>query len=188
MDNIIKNIFFIIFMAYSTSMFSQGKKKIFVDAKEDFVVFIDNDITVSKKQIETTDVTVFVKMNNNGFNYTLLLSKIFEHDFVNGNLLDTEYENYFLKTCDCSIMDVEQVIYNNIKTLRYKIKVEDSGKTFIGFNDSFVSDGILYNVLFLTYESDFKKQSLNYPSIMNTLIINGRTTIDNYNEYERSEN
>lgn len=177
-------IFSLLAVVFTTTVYSQNKKTIYVDDKQDYVVFLDNNVKYNNKNIEGTEVDAFVKTNDNKFNYTLLISKIFENNFTKGNLLDNSYETYFLSTCNCSIEEKEVIFYNNLKTLRYKIKTQNGDNNFIGYNDSFVSEGLLYNVLFLSFENDFEVQEKNYPDIMNTLIINGRTTIDNYKEYE----
>ena len=49
-----------------------------------------------------------------------------------------------------------------------------------------MSGKYLYNILFLTFEKDFANQKINFYEIMNTLIINGKTTVDNYSEYEKN--
>lgn len=100
--------------------------------------------------------------------------------------MDVEYEEYFKSTCNCIILDGEIVIYNNVKTLRFNIEAARNGEKFIGYNDSFVSGDILYNVLFLAFEKDFEEHKSEYSNIMNSLMINGKTTIDSYKEYEET--
>ncbi len=179
-----KKIILFITIIYSCNVCSQSKKSFYVDDKQDYVILLDKDIKASNKDVQGTEVDVFVKISKSGFNYTLLISKIFEHNFLKGNLLDENYEKYYADTCECIILDKEVILYSNLKTLRYKIKVMNEENTFIGYNDSFVSGDFLYNVLFLTYENDFDKEQQKYSNIMNTLIVNGKTTIDNYKEYE----
>jgi hypothetical protein len=174
----------IIILIFTTNLYSQNKKSIYVDDKQDYVILLDKNIKVSNRDIQGTEVDVFVKSSENKFNYTLLISKIFEHNFIKGNLLDDDYETYFLNTCGCSILERELIYYNNLKTLRYKIEAKKGDNTFIGYNDSFVNEGLLYNILFLTYEKGFDSQKQKYSEIMNTFIVNGKTTIDNYKEYE----
>ncbi|WP_417872681.1 hypothetical protein [Xanthomarina gelatinilytica] len=183
-----KNIIVTVIFLFAYNIYAQEKKAIFVDDKQDYVVFLDKDVKVSNRDIQGTEVDVFAKTKDKKFNYTLLVSKIFEHNFTKGNLLDESYESYYLSTCGCSIIDKEIIYYNNLKTLRYKIKTVNGDNTFIGYNDSFVSNGLLYNVLFLAFENDFDEESVKYSPIMNTLIINGRTTIDNYSEYGNVSN
>lgn len=173
----------LIIILFSTKFYAQNKKAIYVDDKQDYVVFLDNDVKSSSKNIEGTEVDVFAKTNDDKFSYTLLISKIFDHNFTEGNLLDESYEEYFLSTCGCSIIERELIYYNNLKTLRYKIKAVNGENVFIGYNDSFVSNNLLYTVLFLAFEKDFEEQEKNHSNILNTLMVNGKTTIDNYKEY-----
>lgn len=179
-----KKLTLLIIVLCSTKFYAQNKKTIYVDDKQDYVVFLDSDTKTSSKVVKGTEVDVFAKSTKDKFNYTLLISKIFEHNFTKGNLLDDSYEEYFLSTCECSILDRELIYYNNLKTLRYKVKAVNGENVFIGYNDSFVSGDLLYNVLFLAFEKDFKEEEKKYSDIMNTLIINGKTTIDNYSEYD----
>lgn len=171
-----------IFLTLVFNSYSQTKKEIYVDDKKDYVVLLGKDIKYSSRDIQGTEIDTFVKTSNNTFNYTLLISKIFEHNFISGNLLGDSYEEYFLNTCNCSILDKEIILYNNLKTLRYKIKTKNGENTFIGYNDSFIGGEFLYNILFLTFEDDFEEQSKQFSEIMNTLIINGKTTIDGYKD------
>lgn len=179
-----KKVILLIIIIYVSDVYSQNEKSFFIEEKQSYAILLDNDIKVSKKDLKGTEVSVFVKTNESGFNYTLLITKIYEHNFPNGNLMDKAYEKYNSSTCSCTIIDEEVVQYNNLKTLRYKIKVIDKENVFIGYNDSFVSNGLLYNVLFLTFENDFNEQQKKYHSIIDSFLINGRTTIDNYKENE----
>ncbi len=178
-------IILLISITFVTSIFSQTKKNIYVDDKQDYVILLNKNINVSNKDMQDAEVDVFTSSSNGKFNFTLLISKIFEHNFKEGNILDDTYEDYYKSTCGCSILDKEIVYYNNLRTLRYKIKIIKANKTFIGFNDSFVSNNLLYNVLFLTFEDKFSKQQEKYYDIMNDFLINGKTTIDNYKEYKK---
>jgi len=179
-----KKIILFIAIIYSYNVCSQSNKSFYVDDKQDYVVLLDKDIKPSNRDVEGTEVDVFVKMSESEFNYTLLISKIFEHNFLKGNLLDDAYEKYYSDTCECTILNKEVINYNNLRGLRFKIKVQSDENTFIGYNDSFVSGDLLYNILFLTFENDFDLQKQKYSEIMNTFIVNDKTTIDNYKEYD----
>lgn len=172
---------FITFISLNT--FSQSRSYIYVDRDNDFVVFLDKNITTFSQDVDNTTIDVFVKTTDEHFNYTLLISKTSDPDFKSGNILDEDYENGFLNGCDCDILKSEIVYYNNIITLRFKIKTINNENVFIGYNDSFVSNGIVYSIMFLTFEENFEKETLKYRNIMNTFMFNGVTTIDGYNEY-----
>jgi len=176
-----KNVLIAFLFIFSKSLISQNKKTIYIDNNKDYVVFFDNDVKTSSKNIQGTEIDVFAKTSNDKLNYTLLISKIFKHNFINGNLLDESYEDYFSSTCKCTVLDKELVYYNNLETLSYKIKIIKNDNVFIGYIDSFVSNSILYNILFLAFEKDFEEEEQIYPEIMNTLIINGKATINGYN-------
>lgn len=177
----------IIFGIASNISFSQTDKKFFVDDNEDYVFLSDSGLTYSNRNQPNTEIDVFVKTSGNKFQYTLLISKITEHGFEKGNLLDGKYETYYQETCGCEVLEIDLVLYNNIKPLRHFISATKGENTFKGINSSFVSGKYLYNVLFLTFNADFEKQKINYADIMNTLVINGKTTVDNYSEYEKQE-
>ena len=183
------NIFFkliIIFGLFSNLSYSQNNKKFFVDDLEDYAFLLDHDIKQSNRNQANAEMDVYVKTNENQFQYTLLVSKITEHGFEKGNLLDGKYEAYFQETCGCEISEVDLVVYNNIKPLRHFISIKKDENSFKGINASFVSGKYLYSILFLTFEKDFDNQKTNFYEIMNTLIINGKTTVDNYSEYEKN--
>lgn len=167
----------------SLNTFSQSRSYIYVDSDNDFVVFLDKNLTSFSQDIDNTTVDVFVKTTDEHFNYTLLISKASDPVFKSGNILDESYENSFLNGCKCDILESEIVYYNNIITLRFKIKTINNENIYIGYNDSFVSNGIVYSIMFLTFEENFEKESLKYRNIMNTFIFNGITTIDGYNDY-----
>ena len=157
-----KKIILFITISYCYNVYSQTEKSFYVDDKENYIVLLDKDIKPSKKNVEGTEVNVFVKMSEMGFNYTLLISKIFDHDFLEGNLLGDSYIKYFSDTCECTVLENEVITYNNLRGLRFKIKVQNKENIFIGYNDSFVSGDLLYNILFLTFENDFDKQQKKY--------------------------
>lgn len=167
----------------SLNTFSQSRSDIYVDRDNDFVVFLDKNLTMFSQVVDNVPVDVFVKTTDEHFNYTLLITKTSDPDFISGNILDEDYENGFLKGCNCDILESEIVYYNNIITLRFKIKTINNENVFIGYNDSFVSNGIVYSIMFLTFEENFEKESLKHRNIMNTFIFNGVTTIDGYNDY-----
>lgn len=171
----------ILFFALTLTInsFSQ-KRNIYVDKEQDYVLFLEEKTKISKKEINGTDISLFVNVKNNVFNYTLLISKIYEHNFLEGNLLDDSYEKYYQNTCDCTIIDKEIIYYRNIETLRYKIKATKGDKVFLGYNDSFVSGLTLYNILFLTNEKDFDKNINRHTDLMNRFMLNGKSTIDKY--------
>lgn len=171
----------------SVLSYSQNDKKFFVNDKEDYVLLIDSDLHYSKRILPEAEIDVFVKTNKNQFQYTLLVSKISEHDFEKGNLLDGKYEDYYEDTCGCEISEIDLVLYNNLKPLRHFITTTREDNIFKGINASFVSGKYLYNILFLTFENDFEEQKNNFSEIMNTLIINGKTTVEGYTEYEVAE-
>ncbi|WP_420552288.1 hypothetical protein [Tenacibaculum aiptasiae] len=160
--------------------FSQEKRSVFVDKEQDYVVLLEKKTKMSEMDVNGANISIFVNTKKNVFNYTLSISKIYEHNFIEGNLLDDSYEKFYGDTCDCSIIDKEIVNYNNIETLRYKIKAKKGDKFFLGYSDSFVSGLILYNVLFLSNEKDFEKNIERHTNLMNTFIFNGKTTIDRY--------
>lgn len=167
----------------SLNTFSQSRSDIYVDRDNDFVVFLDKNLTTFSQDVDNTTIDVFVKTTDEHFNYTLLISKTSDPDFKSGNILDEAYENGFLHGCNCDILESEIVYYDNIITLRFKIKAINNENVFIGYNDSFVSNGIVYSIMFLTFEENFEKETLKYRNIMNTFMFNGVTTIDGYNEY-----
>jgi hypothetical protein len=171
----------------SNLTYSQTEKKFIVDDKEDYVLLLDSDIKYSNRNQPNTEIDVYVKTSENQFRYTLLVSKITEPKFEKGNLLDGEYEDYFKETCNCEILDIDLVVYNNVKPLRHFISTKNEENSFKGINASFISGEYLYNILFLTFDKDFENQKANFADIMNTLIINGKTTVDNYSEYEKPE-
>ena len=177
----------ILFGLVSNVSFSQTDKKFFVDDNEDYAFLAESDLTYSNRNQPNTEIDVFVKTSENEFQYTLLISKITEHGFKKGNLLDGQYEAFFQETCGCEVSEIDLVLYNNIKPLRHFISTSKGENKFKGINSSFVSGKYLYNILFLTFEKDFDNQKANYADIMNTLVINGKTTVDNYSEYEKSE-
>jgi hypothetical protein len=181
------HIFFkliIIFGFFSSLLYSQNNKIFFVDDLEDYAFLLDSDVKQSNRNQPNLEMDVFIKMDKNQFQYTLLVSKITEHEFENGNLLDGKYETYYKETCGCEVSEIDLVHFNNIKPLRHFISVKKEENSFKGINASFVSGKYLYNILFLTFEKDFDIQKINFSEIMNTLIINGKTTVDNYSEYE----
>jgi hypothetical protein len=177
----------IAFGLLSNLTYSQTEKKFIVDNKEDYVLLLDSDIKYSNRNQPNAEIDVYVKTSENQFRYTLLVSKITEPKFEKGNLLDGKYETYFQETCSCEVLEVDLVIYNNLKPLRHFISTTKGENTFKGINASFVSGKYLYNILFLTFEKDFENQKENFAEIMNTLVINGKTTVDSYSEYEKSE-
>ncbi|MEK6153138.1 hypothetical protein WIW50_07760 [Flavobacteriaceae bacterium 3-367] len=179
MNKAIPSIFLAFFIL---NTIAQEKRSIYVDDKNDYVFFLEKGTNYTSKDIKNVEIDAFAKNNPTKFNYTLVVSKIYGHNFVNGNLLDDSYETFFLNNCNCSILDKEIIIYNNLKTLRYKIHTESQNNKFIGYNDSFMAGKTLYNVLFLAFEADFENEENKYSEIMNTLIINGKTTIDGYNQ------
>jgi hypothetical protein len=178
-----RTIILIIITFINLNSFSQSRSYIYVDSDNDFVVFLDKNLTTFSQDVDNTTVDVFVKTTDEHFNYTLLISKANDPNFKSGNILDEAYENEFLNGCNCDILESEIVYYNNIITLRFKIKAINNENVFIGYNDSFVSNGILYSIMFLTFEDNFEKEYLKYRNIMNTFIFNGITTIDGYNDY-----
>mgnify|MGYP000234313953 CR=1 FL=1 len=171
----------------SNLSYSQTEKKFIVDDKEDYVLLLDSDIKHSNRNQPNTEIDVYIKTSENQFQYTLLVSKITEPKFEKGNLLDGEYEDYFKETCNCEVSEIDLVVYNNVKPLRHFISTKNGENSFKGINASFVSGQYLYNILFLTFDKDFDNQKADFADIMNTLIINGKTTVDNYSEYEKSE-
>ena len=175
------NKYLILLFFITLNLFSQEKKlKIYVDDNQDYSLFVEKTTDVSKKVIEDTEMDVFLNLENNIFNYTIIISKINNHNFLDGNLLDLDYEEYVKKNCNCEIIDSEVVLYNNLKSLRYKIKTQKNEDVFIGYIDGFVSDSTLYNIVFMTFQNNFNVMQPKYVSSMNTLIINGETTIDAY--------
>lgn len=175
------NKYLILLFFITLNLFSQEKKlKIYVDDNQDYSLFVEKTTDVSKKVIEDTEMNVFLNLKNNIFNYTIIISKINNHNFSDGNLLDLDYEEYVKENCNCEIIDSEVVLYNNLKSLRYKIKTQKNEDIFIGYIDSFVSNSTLYNIVFMTFQNNFNVMQPKYVSSMNTLIINGETTIDAY--------
>jgi hypothetical protein len=170
-------IFFISFNIYS----QENKKQIYVDSNQDYCLLIENTTSVSKKNVEGVDMDVFLNLKENTFNYTTIISKINNHNFRDGNLLDENYEKFIKENCNCEIIDSEIVLYNNLKSLRYKIKTQKDKNIFIGYIDSFVSNTLLYNVVFMAFQNNFDNVKAKYIDSMNTLIINGKTTIDSNN-------
>ncbi|WP_250434283.1 hypothetical protein [Hanstruepera flava] len=177
----------ILFGVLSNMSFSQTNKKFYVDNNEDYVFLADSDLKYSNQNQPNSKIDVFVKTSENEFKYTLLISKITDHGFEKGNLLDGKYETYYQETCGCEVTEIDLVFYNNIKPLRHFISTAKGENKFKGINSSFVSGKHLYNILFLTFEKDFENQKINYADIMNTLVINGKTTVDSYSEYQKSE-
>ena len=166
----------------SNLMFSQSQKDFFVDDKNDYVLLLDNNVKTSTKNLDNGEIDMYSKVDNNKFEYTLLIFKITDHEFKNGNLLDGKYETYYEETCGCKISDIDLAIYNNVKPLRHFIKVEKGKDKFNGINASFVSGEYLYKILFLTFEKNNEHLKASFAEIMNTLIVNGKTTINNYSE------
>ena len=178
-----KIITLLTFIGFSYNfMFSQSQKNFFVDDKNDYVLLLDNDIKTSTKNLDNTEIDMYSKIDNSKFEYTLLIFKITDHEFKNGDLLDGKYETYYQETCGCKISDIDLATYNNVRPLRHFIKVEKGKDKFNGINASFVSGEYLYNILFLTFEKDNEHLKANFSEIMNTLIVNGKTTIDSYSE------
>lgn len=175
-----KYLFLILFTINSFSQ--QDRKIIYVDSKQDYLLLLEKETKITNQIIEDTNIDVFVNASNNKFNYTLIISKITSSVFINGDLLNEEYEKYLKDNCNCTLLEPEIVIYNNLKSVRYNLKTERENSHFKGYIDSFVSNSVLYNVLFLTYENNFESMKDRYIAIMNTLFINGKTTIDNYKE------
>jgi predicted metal-dependent hydrolase len=182
-----KKILIVLLFVVSINTLAQNKKVIFVDDKQDYVLLIDKDIQTATRLIEGTEVDLFVKSYKDDFHFTMLISKIYDHQFTLGNLLNATYEEYFLSTCACEILDKVIVYHNNLETLRYKIKAVKNDSTYIGFSESFVSGQILYNILFLTFEGKMENEENEFTQIMSTLIINGKTTINEYKEYETAD-
>jgi len=184
-----KKIFSLIitFGLLSNLSYSQTEKKFIVDDKDDYVLLLDSDIKYSNRNQLNAEIDAYVKTSENQFQYILLVSKITEPKFEKGNLLDGKYEDYFKETCNCEVLEIDLVIYNNIKPLRHLISTKNEENSFKGINASFVSGEYLYSILFLTFDKDFENQKANFADVMNTLIINGKTTVDNYTEYEKSE-
>lgn len=170
-------IFFISFNIFS----QENKKQIYVDSNQDYCLLIEKTTNVSKKNVEGVDMDVFLNLKENTFNYTTVISKINNHNFRDGNLLDENYEKFVKENCNCEIIDSEIVLYNNLKSLRYKIKTQKDKNIFIGYIDSFVSNTSLYNVVFMSFQNNFDNVKAEYIDSMNTLIINGKTTIDSNN-------
>ncbi|KAB1153400.1 hypothetical protein F7018_17195 [Tenacibaculum aiptasiae] len=162
--------------------FSQEKRSVYVDKEDDYVILLEKKTKMSKMEIDGANISLFVNTKNDVFNYTLSISKIYKHNFVEGNLLDDSYEKFYGKNCNCTITDKEIVYYNNIETLRYKIKTKKGDRLFLGYSDSFVSGLILYNVIFLSYEKDFDDNIQRHTNLMNSFIFNGKSTIDRYSK------
>lgn len=170
-------IFFISFNIFS----QESKKEFYVDSNQDYCLLIEKTTSVTKKNVEGVDMDVFLNLKEKTFNYTTVISKISNHNFMNGNLLDESYEKFIKENCNCEIIDSEIVLYNNLKSLRYKIKTQKDKNIFIGYIDSFVSNTLLYNVVFMAFQNNFDNVKAEYINSMNTLIINGKTTIDSDN-------
>lgn len=83
-----KNLLLIVLFVFSQNLSSQDKKAIYVDDQEDYVILLDKNIKINSKNVNGTEVDIFAKSSKDKFNYTLLISKIFEHNFTKGNLLD----------------------------------------------------------------------------------------------------
>lgn len=175
-----KTFAFFILMIFTIELNSQNKKKFFIDNENEYVILLDNDIQVSHKNVNGTEIDIFVKRKKNTFNYTLLISKIFEHNFIGGNLLDSKYESYFKESCKCEILNRERVNIGNLNVLRFKIEVDKGENKFLGFNDSFVKGDLLYNILFLTFEKDFVLENEKFLEIMKSMVVNGKTSIDGH--------
>jgi hypothetical protein len=178
-----KKSFIILLFLIGEFLLAQNKREIYVDDNQDYVVLLDKNIQTATKIIDGTEVNLFVKSTKDNFHFTMLISKIFEHEFAQGNLLDDSYEEYFKSTCECEILNKVIVYHNNLETLRHKIKAVKKDKTYIGFSESFVSGKILYNILFLTFEEKIENEENEFTQIMSSFIVNGRTTINEYKEY-----
>ncbi|MCR8667522.1 hypothetical protein NO995_07510 [Aestuariibaculum sp. M13] len=173
-----RGFFLVLFFISFFKMFSQNEKSFFVENNNKYVILLDNDVEVANKTIGSTEMDFFVKKDDSNLGYTLVVSKIFEHEFVEGDLLRTNYEDFFLESCGCEILNKEVVENHNLDTYRFKIKVDKKGNKFLGYNDSFVFGDFLYNILFLALEDDFYKYRERYFEIMQSLVVNGKTTIN----------
>ena len=168
----IKNsIFLMAFIAIISKSFSQQERSFFVDKEGDYVVLLDKNVKHSEKTIAGAEIALFIKSTNEEFNYTLTITKAPNSQFSEGNLTNGDFDDYYEKTCNCEILTRDIAIYNNLKSIRYKIKTKNDNKSFLAFSDNFVSNGTLFNVMFMSFEDQFVNEEDKYINIINSLLI-----------------
>lgn len=176
---------YLYFLFFSLNIFSQNDRKIIhVDREQDYLLLLDNETKISHQTIDNANLDVFVNANKDTFNYNIIITRIHSSTFSDGGLLEENYEKYLTESCNCTLLEPEIVLYNNLRSLRFLLKTKKENNNYMGYIDSFVSNSVLYNVLFLTLEDKFEMMRDQYISTINTLFINGRSTIDYYKEYK----
>lgn len=156
------------------NIYSQIKEKIFyANELNDYVILIDRTAKVQKQDLDNGYLETFVFSEGSQFKFALTISKNQNGNLTNDSLNTPEFMQSYLDNCSCEILATSSKDYNNISTFQFKIRrEEEGGKVLLGYSDNFVVGSSLFNVLYMTLESNFKTFEDEYIDIINTLIVN----------------
>jgi hypothetical protein len=148
------------------------EKVVYVSENNDYRLLIDKTTKVQKQKLADSHLETFIFTQNNQFKFSLTISQGKAKNLTNDSLFHPKYEQAYLNNCGCEILSSKPMQFNHIKSLQFKIKRVEKGRTLIGYTESFVVNKTLFNIIFITFESNFPSYKNEYDAIMNTFIIN----------------
>ena len=151
-----KNVIIILCFLMSEFVTAQTNGKVlYENESNDYNLLIENTTKVHKQNLADSHVETLVFSHNNQFKFTITISRSKAKNVTNDSLSTPSYEEAYRNNCGCDVLSVSQSKVRSINSVQFKIKRVEKGKVLLGYTDSFVSNGILYNVVFMTFESSF---------------------------------
>lgn len=150
---------------------SQNMEQYF-QGNNDFSILLPNNAVVSTSAINNGYTETFVIKNSDGeFKYILIVTKADSDGNEFHNLLTDDFKESYLENCSCQITESNEIEYNNMKSLQFKIIVNSKDQKFVGFSDNIISGQHLYNLVYLTTASNYATWVQEYNEIANSLLI-----------------
>lgn len=96
----------------------------YFQGNNDFSILLPNNAAVSTSAINNGYTETFVIKNSDGeFKYILIVTKADSDGNAFHNLLTDDFKESYLENCSCQITESNELEYNNMKSLQFKIIV-----------------------------------------------------------------
>lgn len=113
----------LIFFSTVQILKSQNMQRYF-QGNNDFSILLPNNAAVSTSAINNGYTETFVIKNSDGeFKYILIVTKADSDGNAFHNLLTDDFKESYLENCSCQITESNELEYNNMKSLQFKIIV-----------------------------------------------------------------